>query len=49
MTDESIFKKNAKAVIGKQRIDILNTTFNKRELDQVPGPGAYARLSEFNQ
>lgn len=33
MTDESIFKKNAKAVIGNQGIDILDVTFNKREKD----------------
>ena len=49
MTDESIFKKSAKAVIGNQKVDILNTTFCKRERDQVPGPGKYQRLSDFNQ
>ena len=33
LADESVFKKSAKAVIGKGNIDVLNTTFNKREMD----------------
>ena len=48
LTDESILKKNAKAVIGKQNVDILNMEYKKREMAQVPGPGAYKRFSDFN-
>lgn len=31
MGQESVFKSSAKAVIGKNKIDILNTTYHMRE------------------
>jgi hypothetical protein len=33
LADESIFKKSAKAVMGKQNFSILDSNFNKREMD----------------
>ena len=48
-TGTCVFKKNARCVIGRNRQDILNEKYHKRERDQVPGPGQYARFSDFNE
>ena len=37
----SIFKKSAKAVIGKTTQSALDTYRNKKEMDMHPGPGSY--------
>ena len=39
LTGGSVFKKSARAVIGRNKTDILNEKYHKRERDQVPGPG----------
>lgn len=49
VTGTSVFKKSARCVIGRNKTDILNEKYHKRERDQVPGPGKYARFSDFNE
>lgn len=46
---DQIFHKTAHCVFGKQKVDILDEKWQKRELKQVPGPGAYQRFSDFGQ
>ena len=41
MGEDEVLRKNARTIIGKGKIDILDKKYRKRELDQVPGPGAY--------
>ena len=48
MLDQSVMKSTRKTKFGKNHIDILDTVFHKRELKNVPGPGSYARFSDFN-
>jgi len=34
-------------VIGRQTLDILDYKYHKKERSQIPGPGTYARFSDF--
>ena len=48
MGQDEVFKKNARTIIGRSTLDILDYAHFKREKSQVPGPGSYQSFSEFN-
>ena len=45
--DTSVVRRNFRASIGKQTVDVLDDRFHKRERSQVPGPGQYKAFSDF--
>lgn len=47
--EEEVKTKNPRAAIGRTNFSILDDKYNMREKKQVPGPGAYARFSDFGQ
>jgi len=41
MGEDEVFRKNARTIIGRNTLDILDYANFKRERSQVPGPGSY--------
>ena len=46
--EEEVFKKSARAVIGRCTQSVLDHKYNMKEKKNYPGPGAYNRFSDFN-
>ena len=43
----SLFRKNARTIFSKAKNNIAEEMAGLRERSRVPGPGAYARFSDF--
>ena len=48
MGKKNVFQNHGQAAIGRNKIDVLDRVYHKRERSQVPGPGSYMAFSDFN-
>ena len=49
LKEEDILNRAPRAAIGRNVFSVLDDKYNMREKKQVPGPGSYARFSDFGQ